>query len=121
MKRAIPEAGDIIWLDFDPQVGTEINKRRPALVLSPFDVNKTLGFALVVPITSKKPKHLFHLELPSNIEGFDYPTAKDEVANLKTEQVRSLDFRARKAVYIAKVSDSFLTSCRSYVDRLLGR
>ncbi|ENE6639007.1 type II toxin-antitoxin system PemK/MazF family toxin [Salmonella enterica] len=47
-----PERGDLIWLDLDPTVGTEITKRRPVLVLSPQIFNKVTGFAMVAPVTS---------------------------------------------------------------------
>lgn len=52
MKREwAPEAGEIVWLTFDPQAGREQAGRRPALVLSPSLYNRKSGLALVCPIT----------------------------------------------------------------------
>lgn len=44
--------GDVLWVNLDPTVGTEINKTRPALVVSPDDLNDALPRVLVAPITS---------------------------------------------------------------------
>ncbi len=49
----VPEAGDLIWLDFDPQVGHEQAGRRPALVLSSVRFNARTSLAFVCPVTSK--------------------------------------------------------------------
>jgi len=48
-----PEAGDLIWTDFDPRVGREQSGRRPALVVSPAEFSRATEFAIVCPITSR--------------------------------------------------------------------
>ena len=48
-----PEAGDLIWADFDPRVGREQSGRRPVLVVSPADFCRVTEFAIVCPITSR--------------------------------------------------------------------
>nr|WP_273000728.1 type II toxin-antitoxin system PemK/MazF family toxin [Hydrogenibacillus schlegelii] len=53
----IPRQGDIIWMEFFPQTGNEINKRRPALVLSNYWFNRKTNFAFVVPITKTRRDH----------------------------------------------------------------
>jgi mRNA interferase MazF len=63
-KKYIPDKGDLIWIDFDPQAGKEIMKFRPALVLSPAEYNKH-GLALVVPITSKEKGYPFEVKIES--------------------------------------------------------
>ncbi|MSQ50203.1 MAG: type II toxin-antitoxin system PemK/MazF family toxin [Betaproteobacteria bacterium] len=45
--------GEIYWVNLDPTIGTEIKKTRPALVISPDDMNQTLLRVIVAPITSK--------------------------------------------------------------------
>ncbi|RYZ51181.1 MAG: type II toxin-antitoxin system PemK/MazF family toxin [Proteobacteria bacterium] len=120
MISGVPEAGDIITINFDPQSGSEINKRRPAIVLSSFEFNKKVGQAWICPVTSKPPRNPFHVILPADIKGFKYPDAAGEVANVKLEQLRSLDFRSRKATFVAKISSEFLNQCRSYGIRILG-
>lgn len=45
--------GEVYWVNLDPTVGTEIKKTRPALVVSPDDMNKALPRVIVAPLTSK--------------------------------------------------------------------
>ncbi|HEM6031064.1 TPA: type II toxin-antitoxin system PemK/MazF family toxin, partial [Streptococcus suis] len=47
----IPQKQDIIWIDFDPSLGKEIQKRRPALVVSSHKYSQMTGFVAVCPIT----------------------------------------------------------------------
>ena len=54
MSRYIPDRGDIIYIDFDPASGREIQKRRPALVMSAQLLSRQTGFVLVCPITSTR-------------------------------------------------------------------
>ena len=119
MISGVPEAGDVVWIDFEPQAGTEIKKRRPGLVLSPLSFNQKIGQAWICPITSKPPRHNFQIPLPEGIEGFEYPTEPGEIANVKIEQLRSLDFRARKAEFITRVPQGFLAQCKSFAVRVI--
>ena len=48
-----PDAGDLVWTDFDPTLGREQAGRRPALVVSPAAFAENTGFVLVCPITSR--------------------------------------------------------------------
>lgn len=45
--------GEVYWVSLDPALGTEIRKTRPALVVSPDDMNAALPRVIVAPITSK--------------------------------------------------------------------
>ena len=51
-KKYIPKKGDIVWIDFDPSAGKEIQKRRPGLVVSRYEFNRKTMFAVICPITS---------------------------------------------------------------------
>jgi mRNA interferase MazF len=113
-----PDAGDIVILNFDPQAGREIQKRRPALVLSPKAFNAAMNFAVMCPITSTRSQHKMQLELPSGIKNFVPPGGG--VSTVKIEQLRSLDFEARKAEIVAHVPDYFLMQCRSIAQRIIG-
>lgn len=84
----VPERGDIIVLDFDPQAGHEQMKRRPALVLSPASFNEAFGLAFVAPVTTKPKGHAFEVPLPAGCG------AKGVVM---THQLKSFDWRARRA------------------------
>jgi mRNA interferase MazF len=89
MARAyVPERGDIVWLQFDPQAGHEQAGHRPAFVVSPRAYNRKVGLALFCPITSRPKGYPFEVPLPN--EG------KTRGAIL-SDQLKSLDWKARKA------------------------
>ncbi|MCB1556051.1 MAG: endoribonuclease MazF [Alphaproteobacteria bacterium] len=81
----IPERGDIVWIDFEPQKGKEIMKRRPALVLSPAKYNR-FGLMLCCPLTTKAKGRPFEVRLPSS---------PDQA--VLSDQVKSFDWRQRRA------------------------
>lgn len=83
-----PDRGDLVWLQFDPRAGHEQVGRRPALVLSPKSYNRRVGLAIFCPITSRAKGYPFEVALP--------PTHGLEGVVL-SDQVKSLDWRARKA------------------------
>ncbi len=91
----IPDRGDIVWLEFDPQAGHEQAGRRPGFVLSPKAYNERIGLMLCCPITSKVKGYRFEEILP---EGGEISGA------VLTDQIRSLDWHARNARFIARAS-----------------
>jgi len=90
MVKYVPDRGDIVWLDFDPQRGKEIKKTRPALVVSPKKYNEKIGLALFIPITSQIKGYPF--EEPLNLEEIH--------GALLCDQIRSLDWKGRRARYV---------------------
>ena len=86
-----PEQGDIIVMDFDPQVGFEQQGRRPALVVSNGIYNRHCKMAIVCPITSTDKGHAFHIPLDGNTR---------TTGVVLCDQVRALDITGRNAVYI---------------------
>ena len=64
MAVFVPDAGDLVWLTFDPQAGHEQAGRRPALVLSPRSYNQKSGLALVCPVTNQVKGYPFEVPLP---------------------------------------------------------
>src|SRR5579862_4237588 len=90
----VPERGDIVILDFDPQTGREQMKRRPALVLSPAAFNEVFGLAFVAPVTSKPKGHAFEVRLPIGC-------GARGVAMV--HQLKSFDWRARRARKVGAV------------------
>lgn len=95
----VPERGDVVWLEFDPQTGSEQAGRRPALVISPRAYNRKVGLALVCPITSRVKGYPFEVELPQGLE------AKGAIL---CDQIKSLDWRARRATRLGSVPDSVI-------------
>lgn len=94
-----PERGDIVWLQFHPQAGSGQAGHRPALVISPKSYNRKVGLALVCAITSRVKGYPFEVELP---EGFEAKGA------ILCDQVKSLDWQARRATHIGAVPDAIL-------------
>ena len=87
----VPEAGDFVWLTFDPQAGREQSGRRPALVVSPSDYNRVVGLALVCPVTTQVKGYPFEIPLPAGtkIKGV-----------ILADHIKSIDWQARNAVHI---------------------
>ena len=98
----IPNQGDIIVMDFDPQAGFEQKGRRPALVVSNNKYNKHCRMAMVCPITNTDKadkKHVFHIQLDNDMQ---------TTGVILCDQVRALDVSARNAVYKESASDEIL-------------
>lgn len=45
--------GEVYWVNLDPTIGTEIKKPRPALIVSPDDMNAALPRVIIAPLTSQ--------------------------------------------------------------------
>ena len=106
-----PERGDLIWLSFTPQQGREQAGRRPALVISPATYNSKTGLALVCPITSKAKGYPFEVALP------DHGAVQGVVL---TDQLRSLDWRARQAERIEKTPPDVVDQAVKLIGTLLS-
>ena len=92
VARYIPRAGDIVWVNFDPQAGREEAKTRPALVITEEAYNRASGLAVVCPLTRTRKPYPF--SLPCDV-------GKEEGAVL-VDHVRSVDWLARKASFHSK-------------------
>ena len=57
----VPDIGDVVIVDFNPQAGHEQAGKRPALVLSPKNFNKITGFAWLCPITNQAKGYPFEV------------------------------------------------------------
>ena len=95
-KAYVPDRGDIVWLQFDPQAGHEQAGRRPAFVVSPRAYNGKVGLALFCPVTSRTKGYPFEVPLSGGGE------ARGVVLS---DQVKSLDWRARKAARLDRASE----------------
>jgi mRNA interferase MazF len=94
-KNYIPERGDIVWLDFNPQLGHEQRGRRPALTLSYKAYNEKIGLAVFCPITSKVKGYPFEVEID----------LKEIKGSVLSDQVKSLDWKERNIEFIEKIGD----------------
>jgi mRNA interferase MazF len=102
----VPDRGDIVWLHFDPRAGHEQAGRRPAFVVSPRAYNRKVGLALFCPITSRVKGYAFEVVLPAG--------AKAQGAIL-SDQLKSLDWKARKARRLEHASDDVIDQVTSRI------
>jgi len=93
----VPDRGDAVWLDFDPQAGHEQRGRRPAFVLSPATYNKKVGLMIVCPITTKVKGYPFEVIVPDGIK---------VTGAILADQVKSFDWKVRRAEKIASLPNS---------------
>jgi len=107
VKSYLPRKGDFIAVTFDPQSGHEQRGRRPALEVSNTLFNEQTGLAIVCPLTSTDRGYPFHVPVAKN---------PDVTGFVMVEQVKSIDFRARKAQLIGKASDDMLAEALSILD-----
>ena len=90
----VPDRGDVVWLEFNPQAGHEQSGRRPALVISPRAYNEKVGLALFCPITSQVKGYPFEVVLPQGLK---------VTGAILSDQIKSLDWRAREAKRVTSV------------------
>ena len=107
----VPERGDAIWLNFNPQAGREQAGHRPGLVLSPSTYNQRTGLALICPITSRRKDYPFECSLPAGlkIQGF-----------VLSDHLRCLDWKDRRAVFITKVPQEVVEEAAAKVTALIA-
>lgn len=107
MPDYLPRKGDIITLSFDPQSGHEQRGRRPALVVSNDLFNRHTGLCMVCPITNTDRANPFHVACPveSSVTGL-----------VMVEQVKSVDYRSRKAKRIGAAPAPMLDEVLSILD-----
>ena len=90
----VPERGDVVWIDLDPQAGHEQRERRPALVLSPTPYNGKVGLALLCPITDQVKGYPFEVAVPAGL-----PVS----GVVLSDHVKSLDWKARQCARLCAV------------------
>jgi mRNA interferase MazF len=106
----IPKRGDFIRLNFEPQADHEQMGSRPALVLSHTPFNRKMGFAFVCPISTTKRRNPFYVTIPET---------EKVTGVIMVDQLRSLDHRARKAVFISKCPEVLLQEVLLHIEPIL--
>ncbi len=108
-RHWVPDAGDIIWIEFDPQAGHEQAGHRPALVLSPAAYNGLTSLLLCVPLTTREKGYRFEVAIAGKPGGVAL-----------SDQVKSFDWRARKATKKGSASQAEFDAVRVRVKQLIG-
>jgi len=109
MRRYVPQTGDIVWLNFTPQAGHEQAGHRPALVVSPAAYNDKTSLMICCPLTTQIKNYPFEVLVEGN------PSSV-----VLADQVKSLDWRVRKAKRKGTVSPSELAEVRAKILALIG-
>ena len=110
MVKYIPKRGDVVWMEFDPQLGHEQAGRRPALIVSPKKYNEKTHLCLLFPITSRIKNYPFEVPLSG---------VADMQGVVLTDQLKSFDWFQRKAFFIGSVTENFLQKCLENTNLLL--
>ncbi|MFZ3201946.1 MAG: endoribonuclease MazF [Candidatus Acidiferrales bacterium] len=108
-RKYVPDAGDVVWLNFHPQTGHEQAGYRPAAVLSPAAYNTAAGLMVCCPMTTKIKGYPFEVLLAGPI-----PSA------VLADQVKSLDWRKRRARRKGSLSPAELAEVRAKLRALIG-
>jgi mRNA interferase MazF len=109
-RAYIPQRGDVVWITLNPQAGHEQSGRRPAVVLSPKSYNSRTGLVILCPVTSQVKGYPFEVLFP---EGFQITGA------ILSDQVKSLDWRARNAELICTLPDEIIFEALDKLGTLL--
>lgn len=112
MKQSayVPDRGDIVWLQFNPQSGHEQAGHRPALVLSPASYNRATELMLCCPMTTQKKGYPFEVVISHDPQ---------RTSVVLADQVKSLDWKARKAVKKGTASLNVVMETLSKLQTLL--
>lgn len=105
----VPDAGDIVWLAFDPPSGHEQAGHRPAVVLSPAAYNGRTGLLVCCPTTTRIKGYPFEVRL-----------AGEPASVALSDQIKSLDWRARRAVRKGAATAAELAAIRARAMALIG-
>jgi mRNA interferase MazF len=105
----VPDAGDVVWLNFSPQAGHEQAGHRPALVVSPAAYNLKTSLMLCCPLTTQIKNYPFEVLI-----------AGATPSVVLADQIKSLDWRKRRAKRKGKVSPAELTEVRAKIRALIG-
>ena len=110
-RRYVPDAGDLIWLTFDPHAGHEQRGRRPALILSPRAYNEKARLAIACPVTSHAKGYPFEVALPEDgaVTGV-----------VLSDHVKNLDWQARRVEFAAAAPVEVLADVRERLRALLS-
>ena len=108
-RAYVPDAGDVVWLKFDPQAGHEQAGLQPALVISPANYNGKSGLMVCCPMSTKVKEHPF--EVLTEVDGIECAVLSD--------QVKSLDWKIRRAKKKATVSTDVMLHVRAKIKALL--
>ena len=99
MTNYIPDRGDVVWINMNPQAGHEQTGRRPAVVLSPSVYNVKVGLALFCHVTNQIKGYPFEVIIPDGL---------NVTGAILSDQVKSLDWKVRNVEFFHKIPESVI-------------
>jgi mRNA interferase MazF len=111
-KKYVPQRGDVVWINLNPQAGHEQTGHRPAVVLSPEIYNGKVGLAILCPITNQIKGYPFEVLIPTGL-----PVTGAVLA----DQVKSLDWRIREAELICALPPRTVSEILQRLGTLLAK
>jgi len=106
----VPERGDAVWINFNPQAGHEQAGRRPAIVLSPRSYNGKVGLCLLCPITNQVKGYPFEVLITAGLS---------VTGVVLSDQAKSLDWRVRNAEFITDLPKAVINEVLKKLKSLL--
>ncbi len=106
----VPDLGDVVWIEFDPQAGHEQAGHRPALVLSPAQYNRKTGLMVCCPLSTKVKGYPFEVQVEVDGQG----------CVVLSDQVKSLDWKVRHAKKKGAVAEAVMLAVRGRIKALLA-
>jgi mRNA interferase MazF len=111
VRAYVPQCGDVVWITLNPQAGREEAGRRPAVVVSPQSYNAKVGLAVFCPVTGQIKGYPFEVLIPAGLP---------VTGAILSDQVKSLDWRARKAELICALPNETITEVLEKLATLLA-
>jgi mRNA interferase MazF len=108
-RSYVPNVGDIVWISFNPQAGHEQSGHRPAVVLSPATYNARTSLMVCCPMTTQIKNYPFEVVV-----------AGERPSAILADQVKSLDWRKRRAKRKGMISEAELADVRAKIRALIG-
>jgi mRNA interferase MazF len=111
-RAYVPRCGDVVWITLNPQAGHEEAGRRPAVVISPQSYNGKVGLAIFCPVTSQIKGYPFEVLIPAGLP---------VLGAILSDQVKSLDWRARNAELICTLPTETISEVLQKLATLLSQ
>lgn len=101
---------DIFWIDLNPTIGSEINKIRPCLVISPNEMNAHLSTIIIAPITSRKKGKVYPMRVNFSLQRKN--------AWIVLDQIRTVD-KLRLKSKINSLNNTLIQDVKSILHEML--
>ena len=107
----VPERGDLVWINFDPQAGHEQSGRRPAVVLSPSRYNRKVELGIFCPVTNQAKGYAWEVAIPAGL---------GVTGVILADQIKSLDWKERRTEFAGtlprEILDEVLDKALAVID-----